>query len=178
MRSVLREIKNACWTRRLTLFGWRYSFVVGNKLVGGPWSTPRWRSLDASQRETPTLFLNGTARRYWWFESAFFWEDEGLSADDMLALIRDRERRRQRKLERARSALTLDSEPGRKREPIPREVRLTVFERDGGRCVECDSNFDLQYDHIIPAAMGGATTVENLQLLCATCNQRKGATIG
>jgi hypothetical protein len=31
------------------------------------------------------------------------------------------------------------------------------------------SNFDIQYDHIIPFSMGGATTVENLQILCATC---------
>jgi 5-methylcytosine-specific restriction endonuclease McrA len=62
-----------------------------------------------------------------------------------------------------------------RREPIPREVRRAVFERDGGKCVECGSSFDLQYDHLIPVTLGGAPTVENLQLLCAPCNREKGA---
>jgi len=56
---------------------------------------------------------------------------------------------------------------------IPTEIRRAVFERDGGRCVECGSNFDLQYDHVLPVSRGGATTVQNLQLLCADCNSRK-----
>jgi 5-methylcytosine-specific restriction endonuclease McrA len=64
-----------------------------------------------------------------------------------------------------------------RRQPIPEEVKLAVFQRDGGRCVQCGSNFDIQYDHIIPVAMGGSSTVENLQILCATCNQRKGPSI-
>jgi 5-methylcytosine-specific restriction endonuclease McrA len=50
-----------------------------------------------------------------------------------------------------------------------------VFERYDGRCAECGSNFDIQYDHIIPLALGGANSVDNLQILCGTCNQRKGA---
>ena len=62
-----------------------------------------------------------------------------------------------------------------RRAPIPRDVRLAVWERDGGRCVDCGSDFELQYDHVIPFSVGGATTVANLQLLCAGCNRDKGA---
>ena len=54
-------------------------------------------------------------------------------------------------------------------------MRRAVFERDGGQCTECGSNFDLQYDHVIPVALGGATTVDNIQLLCGPCNRLKGA---
>jgi 5-methylcytosine-specific restriction endonuclease McrA len=64
-----------------------------------------------------------------------------------------------------------------RREPIPRDVRLAVWQRDGGRCVECASDFELQYDHVIPFSMGGASSVENLQLLCADCNRAKGAAL-
>jgi tetratricopeptide (TPR) repeat protein len=58
-----------------------------------------------------------------------------------------------------------------------REMRRAVYERDGGRCAQCGSTFDLQYDHVLPVALGGATTVENLQILCGACNQRKSKAI-
>jgi hypothetical protein len=170
---MLREINNASWTRRLTLFGWRYEFLIGKKIQGN-WRKSQWSNLDTYQAQEPTPFMHGNGRRYWWFESAFYWEDESLEPDDVLALIRDRERRRRRKLERAHAAMTLDAEPVQRREPVPREV----FERDGGQCIQCGSNFDIQYDHIIPFSMGGAATIENLQILCATCNQQKGGTLG
>ena len=65
-----------------------------------------------------------------------------------------------------------------KREPIPREMRRAVFVRDGGKCAQCGSNFDLQYDHVLPVALGGATTtIDNLQLLCGDCNRAKGADV-
>lgn len=63
------------------------------------------------------------------------------------------------------------------RSPIPEAVRSEVWRRDGGRCVKCSSKENLQFDHIIPVARGGATSAQNLQLLCQQCNRVKGARI-
>lgn len=65
-----------------------------------------------------------------------------------------------------------------KRPPIPKEVVDTVWNRDGGKCVCCGSTENLHLDHIIPFSKGGATNVENLQLLCQKCNLEKSNKIG
>lgn len=65
-----------------------------------------------------------------------------------------------------------------KRPPIPREIVDAVYKRDGGRCVYCGSTQNLQLDHIIPFSKGGATTLENMQLLCQKCNIEKSNKIG
>lgn len=64
------------------------------------------------------------------------------------------------------------------RPPIPREVVDAVWIRDKGRCVYCGSTENLQLDHIIPFSKGGASTLENLQLLCQKCNIGKSNHIG
>jgi HNH endonuclease len=61
-----------------------------------------------------------------------------------------------------------------RREAIPRAVQREIWQRDGGRCVECDSKERLCYDHIIPFSRGGSNTIRNLQLLCEHCNLSKG----
>ncbi len=65
-----------------------------------------------------------------------------------------------------------------RRSPISAFVRREVWNRDGGRCVQCGSQERLEYDHIIALAQGGSNTARNLQLLCETCNRKKGASIG
>jgi hypothetical protein len=57
---------------------------------------------------------------------------------------------------------------------IPQHIKTAVWSRDGGRCVKCGIDHALQFDHIIPFAEGGASTVDNLQILCSPCNLQKG----
>ncbi len=63
------------------------------------------------------------------------------------------------------------------REAIPEAVRSEIWRRDGGRCAQCGSQQNIEFDHIIPVSRGGATSVRNLQLLCKQCNRQKGASI-
>jgi 5-methylcytosine-specific restriction endonuclease McrA len=52
--------------------------------------------------------------------------------------------------------------------------RINVFRRDGNQCLYCGSKSDLTLDHVLPKAMGGKDTWENLATACQTCNTRKG----
>ena len=86
-----------------------------------------------------------------------------------------RDRRLRRRIARARDLMEAEAAAaGPRREPIPEDVRVEVFRRDGGRCVACGSAELLQFDHVIPVALGGASTPANLQVLCAPCNRAKG----
>jgi 5-methylcytosine-specific restriction endonuclease McrA len=49
-----------------------------------------------------------------------------------------------------------------------------VVKRDGLFCSRCDSIDDLELDHIKPVSLGGRSDLENLQLLCHSCNIKKG----
>jgi hypothetical protein len=62
---------------------------------------------------------------------------------------------------------------GPKRMPIPEDVKLVVWARDGGSCVRCGSRQDLHFDHIIPVSKGGGNSEANIQLLCQPCNLTK-----
>jgi 5-methylcytosine-specific restriction endonuclease McrA len=148
----------------------------GEEPLAGAWGARRQRTLEAAARAVPVALHGEERRTCWWFEERFYWADASLDAADVLALVRERERRRRRRLERAHAELAGETAP--RRAPVPRAVRLAVFARDGGRCAECGSDFELQYDHVIPIALGGSTGVDNLQLLCADCNRRKGAALG
>ena len=173
---MLREVGNAEVERRLTLLGRRYRLVHGRDPVGRSWGHSRQRALVVRSASSPVAVACDGRRAYWLFEGRLYWEDQDLEERDVLALVRERERRQRRRLERAHATLAAAGEgPARRRRAIPREVRQIVFERDGGCCAECGSAFDLQYDHVIPVALGGAATAANLQLLCGECNRRKGA---
>jgi hypothetical protein len=52
------------------------------------------------------------------------------------------------------------------------EIRRQVWRRDAGRCTVCGSAYALQVDHVHPVALGGRNSLDNLRLLCRSCNQR------
>ena len=62
---------------------------------------------------------------------------------------------------------------GPKRDPIPEDVKLVVWARDGGACVRCGSKTALHFDHVIPVVKGGSNDEANIQILCQPCNLRK-----
>ena len=67
-----------------------------------------------------------------------------------------------------------------KREPSDR-LKVQVLMRDGNRCKICGALCDgginkMHFDHIIPWAKGGETTLDNLQVLCSVCNAALGDT--
>jgi 5-methylcytosine-specific restriction endonuclease McrA len=53
-----------------------------------------------------------------------------------------------------------------------RQVRKTLNE--DSCCVKCGSKDKLHIDHIIPKSKGGKNSLDNVQILCQTCNLRKG----
>lgn len=65
----------------------------------------------------------------------------------------------------------------RQRKAISDDVRIFVWRRDEGRCTRCETNAELEFDHIIPLVMGGSNTARNLQLLCGPCNRAKGGNL-
>ena len=68
-------------------------------------------------------------------------------------------------------------EPRRSGRCIPHEVMFKVARRDDYKCQLCFKpvrDDEIEFDHVIPVAKGGPTTVANIRLLCRDCNRTKG----
>ena len=156
----------------------RYHFVSGS--LEAAMSKERHAAIYARQQDTPVEVARDEDRdrTYWLFLDEFYWEDEGYDELEVKALILERQSQKARRVQRAVALMeqteALDAPA---RPSIPDDVKVFVWKRDGGRCVKCGNNQKLEFDHVIPVALGGANTARNLQLLCETCNRSKGAAI-
>jgi 5-methylcytosine-specific restriction endonuclease McrA len=62
--------------------------------------------------------------------------------------------------------------------PVPKSryidagTKHAVYLRDNGQCVNCGTSNNIEIDHIESYALGGENKMENLRLLCRSCNQR------
>ena len=85
--------------------------------------------------------------------------------------------RRKGALPPARPRNTAPTIPATSPRAIPASVRRTVWARDAGCCTftapdgtRCGSRWKLELDHVVPAALGGPPTIDNLRLRCRTHN--------
>jgi 5-methylcytosine-specific restriction endonuclease McrA len=60
---------------------------------------------------------------------------------------------------------------------VPAHVKREVWKRSGGRCEfrlasgeACGSTTMLEYDHVVPRALGGPSTIDNLRVCCRSHN--------
>ena len=54
-------------------------------------------------------------------------------------------------------------------------TRFNLFLRDHFCCQYCGARGDLTFDHVVPRASGGITSLENVVAACSPCNLRKGS---
>ena len=161
-----------------------YRFYSGKFYTTSMLTPHEYQDILDKQESEPVLVMTygsdediAPATRWYMFKGKFYRENEGLSAMEVTALLVSREARRKRKIEKAMAYLEIHDRPterATRREPIPDDVKLFVWKRDGGRCVKCGSREKLEFDHIIPLSKGGSNTARNIQLLCEKCNREKG----
>jgi hypothetical protein len=58
------------------------------------------------------------------------------------------------------------------RQYISVKTKKEVWQKSGGKCANCHSEFALENDHVVPVALGGSSEISNLRVLCRNCNQR------
>lgn len=153
----------------------RYYWGAGK--AGGPISPEDYESSDATRVQRD----RSQGCDYWLYERKIYvTSDLDLTPEDVAALVNESANRRRLQLEKAHALQAMNAElsDGPKRAHIPQDVKVLVWQRDGGRYTSCAAQSDLEFDHIIPVAMGGSNTARNLQLLCEPCNRRKGASLG
>jgi hypothetical protein len=157
---------------RVWLFAIGLSLEEYEALIASTQSTP----LHAQQVGMESSFHqpNLGGRNYWLFQNSCYYETEGLDAHAVTALLTMRQRKLDKQVERARTyAATPTARETASRQAIPDVVKMIVWERDRGRCVKCGAQTELQFDHVIPVALGGGNDEANIQVLCGPCNRRK-----
>ena len=137
------------------------------------------RAILAEQRTVPVAVAEDERRTWWMFRDRFFWEDDGLGPDEVAALVHERERRL-RQAHRAGAGPDGGRRRGGRPAPRGRSPRTCGGRSSaatGGAASACGSAELLQFDHVIPVALGRGVHAGEPPGVCAPCNRAKGASL-
>ncbi|MCX5638247.1 MAG: HNH endonuclease [Planctomycetota bacterium] len=165
-------------------------FIVDSKVINFPWTADKmpvnvWESMLAAMASGDPHLLGLP------FKNMNLWLYRGkvIQASDIAHLSDEEQKlevanavlkheKRYTQLRRQQEAYArIEHTDAARRERIPDDVRLFVWQRDEGKCVKCGGTERLEFDHIVPVAKGGSNTERNIQLLCEACNRSKGTNI-
>ena len=113
-----------------------------------------------------------------WSDNGFFHLiDSWIKSDDLRKVFKFKLIAIETVMDESISEDIIDADVKRSR-IIPSSIKLEVWKRDNGMCVQCQSKDELHFDHILPFSKGGTSIkVENVQLLCARYKLEKSAKI-
>ena len=97
---------------------------------------------EAFPRPVRVPHLKSRDRAFWKYKDDFYITDDlELESRDVHALLTEVENRRRLKLEKAHALVSMREQlhTPAKRQAIPQAVKVSVWQRDKGRCVELDS---------------------------------------
>src|SRR6187431_3306732 len=125
----------------------QYRFVVNGVASDKRWNAARGNGVLRRQATEPVALVHdGSRQRTWWmFRDEIYWEEEGLDATQVKALALERLTKKDRRISRAVALMEQAATFTSGREPIPDDVRVFVWNRDGGTCVRCQSRERLEF---------------------------------
>jgi len=176
---VLRRAEKVSVNHQPGLFtgrGWCTLHVGNTTYRVGKLARDEFEVMRNEQLRVPVPVGRVGERAFWWFQNRFYWDNDDLTQQEVYALLITRQQRERQRIQMAQATVAIGAvlRPV-SRGAIPDDVKQFVFARDGGHCRQCGAINELQFDHVIPVALGGGSTASNLQLLCGPCNRRKGA---
>ncbi|MGP8066474.1 MAG: HNH endonuclease, partial [Acidimicrobiales bacterium] len=176
---MLRRAENVKVTHQAGFFtgrGWMILTIGKQTYRVAKMGRDEFETMASQEERAPVAVGRVGERSYWWFQHRFYSDNDGLSQSEIYALLITRQQREQQRIAIAQATVAVGAMPqSSSRGAIPDDVKQYVWARDSGRCRSCGSGVELQFDHVIPIALGGSSTADNLQVLCGPCNRRKGA---
>jgi len=101
-KGLFRSHGVGFWNRKL-----QWQFSSGKLQTVHGYDDAAYQAMKASQQTTPVLVMHDpqSNRRWWWFKNAFYTDDDGLSGNDVLALILEKQTTAKRRVDRALSRI-------------------------------------------------------------------------